>query len=45
MADESVHAYHPTLLKLKTMYLEDEVYQVTRELHRDRDNRQSSINN
>jgi hypothetical protein len=45
MADESVHAYHPALLRLKAMYPEDEVYQVTRELHRDRGNRQSSISN
>ena len=45
MANDKVHAYHPALLKLKAMYPEDEVYQITQELHRDRDNRQSSISN
>jgi hypothetical protein len=37
MAKESVHAYHPYITKLRSMFPEEEVFRLTQELHRDRE--------
>jgi hypothetical protein len=45
MADGTVHAYDPAITKLLAMFPVDDVYRITQELHRERENGQSSIGN
>jgi hypothetical protein len=37
MADESVHAYHPAILQLRCMFVQDDVFRLTQEVHRERE--------
>jgi hypothetical protein len=36
MADKNVHAYHPAILQLQCMFVQDDVFRLTQELHRER---------
>jgi hypothetical protein len=45
MADDNVHAYDPSITKLQKMFPVDDVYRITQEVHRELENRQSSISN
>jgi len=43
MADESVHAYHPSMSKLYRIFPQDDVFGVTQEMHRQRESKAKSL--
>lgn len=43
MQDENVNAYHTSILELRSLFAEEDVFRLTRELHRERDRERDAL--